>query len=215
MAQIGRLLDVASIGARDCVLELGCGNGALAKHISETSGAHVTGIDYIPESVRQAQGRRGPGHLAFLVADIGSLPFDRASFDTMVSVDTLYFTDLTDTIGQVKAVLKPGGQMAILYSHGAEPGVPIDSVARETLFPDRTPLGQALDQHQLSFHAWDLTQEDYRHAQLKKQVIEELRSDLEAEGNLFLYENRHAEAEGVMAAIEAGAHTRYLYRVEC
>jgi hypothetical protein len=118
---------------------------------------------------------------------------------------------LGKTIAQMKAVLKPGGEMGILYSHGANPQVPIAVFPRETLPADKTPLAQALQQHHLSYQAWDLTEDDYQHAQRKKQIVEDLRAQFEAEGNLFLYENRHGEAEGVMAAIEAGAHRRYLY----
>jgi hypothetical protein len=53
-----------------------------------------------------------------------------------------------------------------------------EAFARQTLHPDNTPLGQALNQHQLSFRTWNLTQEDYRHAQLKKRVTEELRGTI-------------------------------------
>ena len=59
----------------------------------------------------------------------------------------------------------------------------------------------------------DFTAADYRHAQLKRAVLLELRPQFEAEDTMFLYDNRMGEAEGVLAAIDAGAHARYLYLI--
>jgi hypothetical protein len=103
--------------------------------------------------------------------------------------------------------------MDIFYAEGPGPRGDVEAFDKETLLPDRTTLAQALRANGLEFDAWDFTQADYEHARLKKQVIEMLRPDLEAEGNGFLYENRHDEAVGVMSAIDAGLHVRYLYSV--
>ncbi|MBN1937027.1 MAG: hypothetical protein JW934_20380, partial [Anaerolineae bacterium] len=88
---------------------------------------------------------------------------------------------------------------------------PLERFSRATLPPDKTPLADVLTKHGLAFQSWDFTAADYAHAQLKKQVTEALKADFAAEGNSFLYDNRHGEAEGVMAAVKAGAHARYLY----
>ncbi len=215
MAQVDRLIEVLALAPGNRVLELGCGNGAMAAYISNATGAHITGIDFIPEAIRQAQVRTQgkKDRLAFEVGDIGHLAFAPGSFDALIAVDTLYFTDLDTTVAQMKALLAPGGQMGIFYAYGADPENPLATFPRENLPPERTPLGVALRNHGLAFRAWDFTADDYRHAQLKKRVIEEVHADIEAEGNIFLYENRRGEAEGVMAAIEAGAHARYLYHV--
>jgi SAM-dependent methyltransferase len=206
---------VTALGPESRALDLGCGNGGMAEYISDVTGAHVTGIDYIPEAIRQARGRaQSKRHrLAFEVGDIGRLDLPRYSFDTLISIDTLYFSGLDETIGQMRAVLTPGGQMGIFYSHGVRRSMPIETFPLNTLLPDRTPLARALQAHGLSYRVWDFTAEDYAHAQLKKCVAEELRAELEAEGNLFLYKSRHGEAVGVIKAIEANAHVRYLYHV--
>ena len=216
MAQLGKLLEVTALSAQNRVLDLGCGNGAMAEYISDVTGAHVTGVDYIPEAIRQARERTvGKRHrLAFQVGYLGALDLPLHGYDTLISIDTLYFTDdLEGTIGRLRALLVPGGQMGIFYSHGVSPGTPIETFSHESLLADKTPLAQALRANGLHFRAWDYTAADYRHAQLKEQVTEELRAEFEAEGNLFLYNNRHGEAEGVKTAIEAGLHARYLYHV--
>jgi cyclopropane fatty-acyl-phospholipid synthase-like methyltransferase len=216
MAQLDKLLEVTALAAENRVLDLGCGNGAMAEYISDVTGAHVTGVDYIPEAIRQARERTADKRhrLAFQVGYLGALGLPLHGYDTLISIDTLYFTDdLEGTIERLHTLIVPGGQMGIFYSHGVSPGMPIEAFSRDTLSADHTPLAQALRANGLRFRIWDYTAADYQHARLKEQVTEELRDEFEAEGNLFLYRNRHGEAEGVKKAIEAGLHARYLYHV--
>ena len=244
MAQVDFLIEAAGLGPGDRVLEIGCGNGGIAEYISERTGALVTGIDFVPEAILQAEERtRGKeARLAYRVADIAALPFPPGSFDAIISIDTLYFTEMDPTIAALKALLSPararrrrglepgesrphaeaageaipvrgvsGPRIAAFYSHGANPEIPLEVFPRETLPPHKTPLAQALTHHGLPYRVWDFTQADYRHAALTKRVMEELKPAFEAECNLFLFESRLGEAQGVMAAIEAHAHSRYLY----
>jgi len=223
MAQIDAMLARLALGPEDRVLDLGCGNGAMAAYIAQTAGARVTGIDYIPEAIRQAQERaaQDPERLSFYVGDIAhlvdvqsTLPFRPHSLNALIAVDTLYFADLDDTLRQMRCLLAPGGQMAVFYGYdmwlGKDRKVPDPS----SLSPEGTPLGEALRAHGLRFEVVDFSRANYEHAQLKKAVLEELRPAFEAEGNLFLFENRYAEARGVIRAFEAGLAVRYLYHVK-
>jgi ubiquinone/menaquinone biosynthesis C-methylase UbiE len=210
---LDRMVDAARLGEGQQALDMGCGSGGIAAYFSEKSGAHFTGIDFIPEAIRQAAacaaGREQ--HLRFLVADIANLPFAPASFDVLTSVDSLYFTSPLETVGQMKILLKPGGRMVFFYSEGWEPWTPLEKFDFGALPAECTPLGLALRAHGLNFQTWDYTSSDYEHAQRKKAISEELKADFEFEDNLFLYENHHDEACGIMQAIEACAHVRYLY----
>jgi cyclopropane fatty-acyl-phospholipid synthase-like methyltransferase len=215
MAQVDALLGVIRLAPGDRALDLGCGNGGITEYISDTTGAHVTGVDYIPEAIRQAQERTAVkrSRLAFRVGDIRELDLPPRRCDVLISIDTLYFTELDRSIPQMAALLPPGGQMAIFYSHGADPEKPIATFPRETLPPPRTPLGEALSRQGLHFQAWDFTEADYRHAQLVRQILEVLEPAFQEEGNQFLYDNRLGEAHGIISAVEARAHARYLYHV--
>jgi SAM-dependent methyltransferase len=215
MDQLDLLLQVTALGPGNRALDLGCGNGRIAEYLSDTSGAHLTGIDYIPTAIAQAMERTQAkrDRVSFGVGDISDPGIPPRSFDTLISVDTAYFVELEPALTRWRKLLTPGGQMALLYSHGANPETPIERFDRRSLPADKTPLGVALRSHGLSSDSWDLTEADYRHAQRKKLVLEELKEELECEGNGFLYENRYGEALGVIAAIEAGAHARYLYHV--
>lgn len=213
MTQLDALVDTLSMGPGDRVLDLGCGNGAMAAYIAEVTGAHVTGIDFSPTAIGQALqlAAAHPGHLDFQVADIAALPFPPATFDAIVAIDTLYFTDLDATIAGLQSLLQPGGRMGIFWSQGADPERPVELFPRETLPPDCTDLARALQRHGLAYQVQDFTAADLRHAQLKRAVLLDLQPQFAAEGLEFLYDNRMGEAEGVIAAIAAGAHARYLY----
>ena len=214
MPQVAKLLAVTQLGSTSRVLDLGCGNGAMDEYIAETTGAQVTGIDYCPIAIEQAQARKPVhGSLVFVVGDLADLDFPAQSFDALIAIDTLYFTPLESTIDRMQRLLAPEGQMALFYSHGANPETPLAVFRRETLPPDATPLAVALHRYGLAYTWWDFTWADYRHALRKKRMLEELETTFAAEGNTFLFENRYGEANGVIAAVEAGAHARYLYHV--
>lgn len=148
MAHLDKLIEVADLRPGQRVLDLGCGNGLIAEYLSDRSDAHVTGIDFIPEAIRQAQERTRSkrDRLEFRVGNIGAPDFPDASFDLLVSIDTLYFTPLPETIGRMKQILKPDGQMAMFYSHGCLPHESLETFPKEKILPDGTPLAQALQQ---------------------------------------------------------------------
>lgn len=81
----------------------------------------------------------------------------------------------------------------------------------EKLPPGTTPLAEALDANDMSFRSWDPTEQEYRPALPRKELLAELKPRSEAEGNLFIYENRSGDAHGISEAVEAGLHARYLY----
>jgi ubiquinone/menaquinone biosynthesis C-methylase UbiE len=217
LEQLELLLQVTQPGPADRALDMGCGNGMIAEYISDRTGAHLTGLDYIPQAISQAQQRtvNKSERLEFMVGDINQLELPRSSFDAILSIDSMYFSkDYTATLRELKAALRPGGQMAIFFSHGREPWVPIDEFKKETIPPDKTPLAVALRANDLTFRTWDLTRQEYELAQRRKEVLAELKPQFESEGTLFIYENRMGDAEGISQAIGEGLHARYLYHVD-
>jgi cyclopropane fatty-acyl-phospholipid synthase-like methyltransferase len=214
LKQLELLLQVTCLGASHRALDLGCGNGMIAEYLSDRSGAHITGLDYIPLAIRQAQVRTAlkAGRLSFLVGDINMLSLPEQAFDVIISIDSLYFSqDYLLTLRALKAALHPGGQMAFFYSQGREPWVPIDEFPKDSILPDQTPLAKALQVNDLAYQVWDLTSQDYALAVQRKAILLELHPLFEAEGNQFIYENRLGDANGISQAIEEGLHARYLY----
>ena len=215
MAQVEALLKAARLAPGQSVLDIGCGDGRIAEYISDQSGAHVTGLDLIPGCIARACQRTEAkrDRLDFVAGDIGTLEtlFPAARYDCLISIDSLYFTDLVDTVRQMKTLLLPGGSMAIFYSHGADPWHPIDFFARDTLDAESGPVAAALRANGLRYQWWDFTEADYEHAKRTRAIIETLRPTYETEDDRFLCECRMGEAEGVMAAYEAGAQARHLF----
>jgi SAM-dependent methyltransferase len=210
MIQLARLLDVLALRPAERVLDLGCGNGLIAEYISDSTGATIHGLDYIPEAIHQAKERTAAKRrrLTFDVGDIGQLSYPDASFDAVVAVDTLYFGDLQHDITEIARLLRPGGRLGAYYSHTLRfaPGYGPDS-----LQPDETPLARALRKAGLEFRAWDVTAEDLAHAERRLRALADLEAAFAAEGNQFLFENRLGEARGVKQAVEEGTHVRCLY----
>lgn len=217
MAQVDALLKTVNLHPGQRALDLGCGNGLMAEYIADRTGAHLTGLDYIPEAIRQAQERTVAkrAQLNFMVGDINALTLPSQAFDLIISVDTMYFcNDYTVTIGQLLPSLRPGGQFAIFFAHGWGPWMAVDAFDPATLAPDKTPLGVALQAHGLAFTVQDFTADDYRLAQVRKQVLSALKPQFEAEDLMFIYENRLGDANGVSRAVELQLHRRYLYHVQ-
>jgi ubiquinone/menaquinone biosynthesis C-methylase UbiE len=100
-------LEIARVVPRGSeVLDVGCGNGYIAHHLSAMLGRAVTGIDVAgstdaPIDYRQYNGREFPAP-------------DR-SFDAVVSAYVLHHAQDVDSIlEEMKRVLRPGG-VAIIY----------------------------------------------------------------------------------------------------
>ncbi|MFN8486185.1 MAG: class I SAM-dependent methyltransferase [Caldilineaceae bacterium] len=215
LAQLQALLTQSQLSPGKRLLDLGCGNGRIAEYISDQTGAQVTGLDYIPEAIRQAQARTAVKRerLTFAVGDINALDLPTATFDAIISIDTIYFSnDYPATISQLARALRPGGQLFFFYSYGWEPGMAVGGFPSETLQPDQTPLASALQANRLCFTTQDFTAEDCRMAQQRKAILEKLKPQFEAEGIQFIYANRMGECHGIRQGCELGWHRRYLYQ---
>jgi SAM-dependent methyltransferase len=97
------------------VLDVGCGDGALAC-VAASCGAFATGIDPNPAMLAGARERAAKAGLraTFLEGRMESLPFPHASFDVVTAVTVLCFVD--DAGGAVRnlaRVLRPGGRLVI------------------------------------------------------------------------------------------------------
>jgi SAM-dependent methyltransferase len=148
MEQLQVLSDVLDLGSGCRVLDLGCGNGRIAVHLSDQSGAQITGIDISPVAVLQAQDRTADqrDRLSFQVGNIQRLNLDPGSCDRVLLIDTLYFCSARAVLEQVKRLVAPGGQAGILFSQWIQPGA-----SRTQLRPEGTILARALRASGLTF----------------------------------------------------------------
>lgn len=212
MVQLSKFLEILNLNKNNRTLDLGCGIGVITEYISDLTQAHIIGIDFAAGAIKRAQerSRKKQNRLTFQEGNMNNIDFRVNTFDTIIAIDTLYFVDdLGKTIGQMKAVLKPKGQMGIFFTQTMKPEDP-----KELLLPEKTKLAQALKQHNLNFQTWNFTENEHRIWRKGKELAEELKSEFEAEGNLDLYNASLNEAEHMLKLVDLGRMSRHLYHVQ-
>ena len=98
---------VARVAAGDRVLDIGCGNGALAVDIARERKALVTGVDQNGASIRAARAAHGGEGIIFVEGDARRLP--PGVFDVVILSNVLEHLDdrvsfLRDTVARTGAV---------------------------------------------------------------------------------------------------------------
>ena len=213
MAHLDQLSDACNLKEADGVLDLGCGNGEITEYLSDQTGAHITGIDFIEQAIRDAQERTHSKRerLDFAAMDMTDLTFPAASFDVIISIDTLYFGDAYELLHPMMPLLRPGGRLAAFFDQSCGPDKPLEAYPQASTQPDGTDLAVALQRLGVPYKVWDYTQPMLDHLQRRKPVLAALQAQFEAEGNQFLYGNHLGEANGIERAYLNGAGRRYLY----
>lgn len=108
------VLDAASVGPGQRVLDVACGTGVLARGASGRVGTsgYVAGLDPGPGMLAVAA-ELDPG-IDWREGLAGSLPFDDASFDAVVSqFGIMFFPDRTEAVREMLRVLPPEGRLAV------------------------------------------------------------------------------------------------------
>jgi len=199
--QIHRMLEIVKLDETSHVLDIGCGNGKMAEYISDLTQAWVTGVDYIAEAIDQAlkrtEGKRE--RLDFKVGNIGTLDFKDASFDVLLSIDSIYFDDPKTILASWKRLLKPTGEMVMFY-----------------LSLDGSDLSIPLKENGLPYDAYDISKQNWEHQQLKYRVISGMRKAFADEGNTFIWENLMEESVASPEPYnpDVSSVKRYLYHVK-
>jgi 2-polyprenyl-3-methyl-5-hydroxy-6-metoxy-1,4-benzoquinol methylase len=92
------------------ILEVGCANGWFSEELARIG--TVTGIDIADASIKQAQARVPQG--TFLAGDFVSMPLELASFDVVVTLETIScIPDQPEFIARIHSLLKPGGHLIL------------------------------------------------------------------------------------------------------
>jgi len=208
--QLEKLLDVLNISECKSILDVGCGTGALTEYIADHTDGNITGIDFSPKAIEFAQSRtkKKQDRLTFQVMDMDEINFPSKSFDTVLSVDTLYFVNNLDkTIDAIRGSLQEKGQMGIYYSAKISAGE-----SKEMLRPENTLLARALEKCTMQYESWDFTAEEEEFWRKSLNIANELKNQFVEEGNLTLYESRINEATRELDFFDTERKRRYLYR---
>ena len=104
---VERLFTHVDLGNVKRVLEVGCGIGVVASHLSGKYQWDVTGIDLDPEQIEIAKNDHTESeYLKFFEADTTELPFEDREFDLVLSFDVLHhIPDWDKALREISRVL--------------------------------------------------------------------------------------------------------------
>jgi len=113
-----RIIEAAAPGPGERVLDVGCGNGAVALAVSAlvAPGGSVMGLDISGPMLAYARRRAeaaGIARVSFRKGDAQVYPLPPASFDAVVSrFGVMFFDDPVAAFANLGRALKPGGRIA-------------------------------------------------------------------------------------------------------
>ncbi len=106
------------------VLDIGCSQG-IASILLAREGKRMTGVDVQAASIEFAEERRSGeedpvrDRLRFAVAEASNLPFEDASFDTVLLGEVLeHLIDVGPPLAEARRVLRSGGQLVVTSPYG-------------------------------------------------------------------------------------------------
>jgi SAM-dependent methyltransferase len=98
------------------VLDLGCGEGQIARLTVQRGAGRVVGID--PAAAQLAEAVRRAGGVRYARAVAAGLPFPPSTFDAIVSCLVLeHLADLDAGLDEIARVLRPGGRFVLFVNH--------------------------------------------------------------------------------------------------
>jgi ubiquinone/menaquinone biosynthesis C-methylase UbiE len=112
-------LQIVNAVAHDNILEMGMGNGFFVKELLQRDNSiRYTGVDFSELMINEAKKINeewiSNGQAAFVLADMLALPFTKAAFNKIFTINTIYFwEDPTQVLSEITRVLVPGGKFIL------------------------------------------------------------------------------------------------------
>jgi SAM-dependent methyltransferase len=119
------LVDAVSAGSGRRVLDVGCGTGATTLAVARRLGAkgHCVGADVSEPMIAAARARaeREGAPASFLVADVQTHPFERASFDAIISrFGVMFFNDPVQAFANMRRAATDDAALDVIAWRSAE-----------------------------------------------------------------------------------------------
>jgi ubiquinone/menaquinone biosynthesis methyltransferase len=108
------LVRMAAVGPGERALDLACGTGDIAARLRD-AGAQVTGLDLTHRMLRLAAAKPALRDMRWVCGDMLALPVPDASHHVVsVGYGLRNVTDLSQSLREIRRVLKPGGRVLSL-----------------------------------------------------------------------------------------------------
>jgi ubiquinone/menaquinone biosynthesis C-methylase UbiE len=135
------VLDALALGPDDRLLDVGCGGGVFLRHVRDTVGCDVAGLDHSRDMVK----------LAAPFAVLGSaeaLPFEDGAFTAVSSVVAFFFfPDPVRALREMRRVLDPERGRVAIFTTAPEakgsPAAPYPLATRGHFYEDEELVGLA------------------------------------------------------------------------
>jgi SAM-dependent methyltransferase len=117
------LLDATLPPGEPVVVDVGCGDGSLVRHLARR-GAHAVGVEIGAEPLARARAHEPAGDERYLEGGAQALPLEDASADVVVFANSLHHVpgDLLDAaLAEAARVLRPGGLVYVQEPVAAGP----------------------------------------------------------------------------------------------
>jgi SAM-dependent methyltransferase len=113
------VIALADLGPEECVLDLACGTGVVARIAAEKVGERgaVVAADLNPGMVAVARSLQAPAGatIEWREADAGALPFAGEAFDAVLcQLGLQFFADRAAALREMYRVLRPGGRVVVM-----------------------------------------------------------------------------------------------------
>jgi SAM-dependent methyltransferase len=96
------------------VLDVGCGDGMLAADLVNHGVAEVAAIDRDAPVLERARKRHEGTPIVWIEDDFMTAPFERGSFDAVLSVATLHHLDMERALLRCADLVRPGGVVGVV-----------------------------------------------------------------------------------------------------
>lgn len=113
------VIEALALGRDDRLLDVGCGGGSFLRHVRETVGCEVTGVDHSRDMVKLAQPYAVEGKAE-------ALPFGDGEFTAVSSIVAFFFfADAAQALRELRRVLDPvRGRLAVYTTAPEAKGTP-------------------------------------------------------------------------------------------
>lgn len=158
------------------ILDIGCGNGKMLGYLQNKTGAFIHGFDYSEQAIKTAS-KTYIENADFKKGIIGKVQYPDNFFDTVISMDTIYFADnISSFVSDIKKWMKPDGVFFIGYQEG--------DVMPKTECAESTAIAKALAENCMSYEFTDITFDTYNMLKRKRQAALAHKNEFETENNM-------------------------------